>query len=61
VENRIKEGNNTLRWDKTSRQRLETNQAWLPMGVLAYNFLHLIRQLYAGGEKVKRSVEWLIK
>jgi hypothetical protein len=44
VENRIKEGKNTLRWDKTSCQRCEANQARLKMGVLAYNLLHMIRQ-----------------
>jgi hypothetical protein len=37
VENRIKEGKNTLRWDKISYQRFEANQARLKMGVLAYN------------------------
>jgi hypothetical protein len=31
------------------------------MGVLAYNFLHLLRQFYSRGEAVKRSLEWLIK
>ena len=61
VENRIKEGKNTLRWDKTSCQRFEANQARLKMGVLAYNLLHMIRQLYVWGEAVKRSMEWLIK
>ena len=61
VENRIKEGKNTLRWDKTSCQRFEANQARLKMGLLAYNLLHMIRQFYVWGEEVKRSVEWLIK
>jgi hypothetical protein len=61
VENRIKEGKNTLRWDKTSCQRFEANQARLQMGVLAYNLLHMIRQFYVWGEEVKRSMEWLIK
>ncbi len=61
VENRIKEGKNTLRWDKTSCQRLEANQARLKMGVLAYNLLHMIRQFYVWGEEVKRSMDWLIK
>ena len=37
VENRIKEGKNTLRWDKTSCHRFEANQARLLMGVIAYN------------------------
>ena len=61
VENRIKEGKNTLRWDKTSCQRFEANQARLKMGVLAYNFLHMIRQFYLWGEGVRRSIDWLIK
>jgi hypothetical protein len=61
VENRIKEGKNTLRWDKTSCHRFAANQARLLMGVLAYNLLHMLRQFYLVGEEVKRSVEWLIK
>jgi hypothetical protein len=61
VENRIKEGKNTLRWDKTSCQRFEANQARLTMGLLAYNLLHMIRQFYVWGEEVKRSIDWLIK
>jgi len=61
VENRIKEGKNTLRWDKTSCQRFEANQARLQMEVLAYNLLHMIRQFYVWGEEVKRSMDWLIK
>jgi hypothetical protein len=61
IENRIKEGKNTLRWDKTSCQRFEANQARLQMGVLAYNLLHMIRQFYVWGEEVKRSMDWLIK
>ena len=31
------------------------------MRVLAYNFLHMLRQFYLVGEEVKRSTEWLIK
>ena len=61
VENRIKEGKNTLRWDKTSCHRFAANQARLLMGVLAYNLLHMLRQFYLVGEEVKRSMEWLIK
>jgi hypothetical protein len=60
IENRIKEGKNTLRWDKTSCQRFEANQARLQMGVLAYNLLHMIRQFYVWGEDVRRSIDWLI-
>ena len=61
IENRIKEGKNTLRWDKTSCQKFEANQARLQMGVLAYNLLHMIRQFYVWGEDVRRSIDWLIK
>ncbi len=31
------------------------------MGILAYNFLHLIRQFYVWGAGVRRSIDWLIK
>jgi len=34
VENRIKEGKNTLRWDKTSCNRFAANEARLKMGFL---------------------------
>jgi hypothetical protein len=61
IENRIKEGKNTLRWDKTSCQRFQANQARLQMGLLAYNLLHMIRQSYVWGEEVRRSIDWLIK
>jgi len=61
VENRIKEGKITLRWDKTSCRRFAANQARLLTGVLAYNLLHMLRQFYLVGEEVKRSMEWLIK
>ena len=61
VENRIKEGKNTLRWDKTSCHRFEANQARLLMGVIAYNLLHMFRSFYLKGEGVRRSMEWIIK
>ena len=61
VENRIKEGKNTLRWDKTSCHKFDANQARLKMGLLAYNLLHLIREFYMVGEEVKRSIEWIIR
>jgi hypothetical protein len=61
VENRIKEGKNTLRWDKTSCHSFDANHARLKMGVLAYNLLHLIREFYLFGEEVRRSMEWLIR
>jgi len=43
IENRIKKGKNTLRWDKTSCHRFAANQARLLVGCLAYNLLHMIR------------------
>ena len=61
VENRIKEGKNTLRWDKTSCHQFEANEARLKMGVLAYNLLQIIREFYVWGEPVKRSIDWLIR
>jgi hypothetical protein len=61
IENRIKEGKNTLRWEKTSCQRFEVNQARLKMGVLAYNLLHMIRKFYVWGEEARQSLDWLIK
>ncbi len=60
IENRIKEGKNALRWDKTSCNRFEANEARLKMGVLAYNLLHLLRKFYIRGEGVRRSIEWMI-
>jgi hypothetical protein len=50
VENRIKEGKNTLGWDKTSCPRFSANQARLLMGVLVYNVLHMLRRFYLVGE-----------
>jgi len=61
VGNRIKEGKNTLRSDKTSCHRFNANQARLLMGVLSYNLLHMLRQFYLMGEEVKQPTEWLIK
>ncbi|MGO9566320.1 MAG: transposase [Desulfomonilaceae bacterium] len=61
VENRIREGKNTLRWDQTSCRRFAADQARLLTGVLAYDLLHMLRQFYLVGEEVKRSMEWLIK
>ncbi len=61
VENRIKEGKNTLRWAKTSRRRFASNLARLLPGVLTYNLLHVIRELYLKCEEAKRSIGWPIK
>jgi hypothetical protein len=61
VENRIKEGKNTLRWDKTSCHKFDANQARFKMGLLAYNLLHLVREFYMVGEEVKRTIEWIIR
>jgi len=60
VENRIKEGKNTLRWDKTSCHRFAANNARFKMGFLTYNLLHMIRRLYMWGEDKRRSIEWII-
>ena len=60
VENRIKEGKNRLRWDKTSCHRFAANEARMKMGFLAYNLLHLIRRFYLWGEDTRRSIEWII-
>jgi len=61
LENRIKEGKNTLRWDKTSCHKFDRNQARLKMGLLTDNLLHLMPEFYIGGEEVKCSMEWLIR
>ena len=52
IENRIKEGKNTLGWDKTNLGGVEfaANQARLLLGCLAYNLLHMIRGRSLGGE-----------
>jgi len=60
VENRIKEGKNTLRWDKTSCHRFPANEARLKIGFLADNLLPLIRRFYLCGEDARRSIEWII-
>ncbi len=61
IENRIKEGKNTLRWDKTSCHRFAANQARLLVGCLAYNLLHMIRDTAFWGENVKPSIESIIR
>jgi hypothetical protein len=61
VGNRIKEGKNALRWDKTSYHKFDANQTRLKMGLLAYNLLHLLREFYMEGGELKRSMEWLIR
>jgi hypothetical protein len=61
IENRIKEGKNTLRWDKTSCHRFAANQARLLVGCVAYNLLYMIRDTAFWGENVKPSIESIIK
>ena len=61
IENRIKEGKNTLRWDKTSCHRFAANQARLLVGCLAYKLLHMIQDTAFWGENVKPSVESIIR
>ncbi|MGA2734813.1 MAG: transposase [Syntrophobacteraceae bacterium] len=57
----LKEGKNTLRWDKTSCHRLAANQARLFVGCLAYNLLHMIRDTAFRGENVKPSIESIMR
>jgi hypothetical protein len=61
IENRIKEGKNTLRWDKTSCHSFAANQARLLVGCLAYNLLHMIRDAAFWGESVKPSIDSIIR
>jgi hypothetical protein len=61
VENRIKEGKNSLRGNKTSCRRFAVNQARSLMAVLAYNLPSILRQFYLMDEEVKRSIDWLIR
>jgi hypothetical protein len=61
VENRIKEGKNTLRWDKTSCHRYAANEARLLVGVTGLQPLAHASAILPLGEEVKRSMEWLIK
>ncbi len=60
-ENRIKEGKNTLRRDKTSCHRFAANQVRLLIGFLAYILQMKCSGDYLPGEEVKRSMERLIK
>lgn len=60
-ENRIEEGKNTLRRDKTNCCKLAANQTRLLIGIPGYNLLHMLRESYLRGEEVKRSTEWLVK
>jgi len=60
IENRIKEGKNTLCWDKTICHRFAANKVRLKMDFLAYNLLHLIRRFYLWGEEKHRSIKWII-
>ena len=61
VENRIKEGKDTLRWDKTSCHKFDANQSRVKMGLLACNLLHLLREFCMEGEEGKKSLNWLIR
>ena len=61
VENRIKEGMNTLCRNKTSRHRFEADQAGLLRGALADHLLHLFRVFHLQGEEVGRSIEWIVQ
>jgi hypothetical protein len=61
IENRIKEGKNTLRWDKTRCRRVAANQARLFVGCLAYNLLHMIRDAAFWSQSVKPSIDSIIR
>ena len=61
MENRIKEGKNTLRRDRASYHRFEANRVRLKMGVLAYSLLQILLEFYMKSEEVKRSIEWIIR
>ena len=61
IENRIKEGKNTLRWDKTSCHRFAANQARLLVGCVAYNLLHMIRDTAFWGQSVRPSIDSIIR
>jgi hypothetical protein len=61
VENKIKEGKNTLCCGKTDCLRFIAHQARLLMGVLSDNLPHMVRQAHLVGETIKPSMEWLIK
>ena len=61
IENRIKEGKNTLRWDKAICHRFAANQARLLAGSLAYNLLHMIRDTAFRGQSVRPSIDSIIR
>jgi len=61
IENRIKEGKNTLRWDKTCCHRFAANQVTLFVGCLVCNLLHMIRDVAFWGESVKPSIDSIIR
>lgn len=61
IENRIQEGKNTLRWDKTSCHSFSANKARLLLTSLAYNLIHLLRDIAFFGERVRHSIEWVIR
>ena len=61
IENRIKEGKNTLRWDRTSCHRFVAYQARLLVGCLAYNLLHMIRDAAFWGQSVRPSIDSIVR
>jgi hypothetical protein len=62
IENRIKEGKNTLRWDKTNlAERGVCSQPGPFIGCLTYNLLHTIRDAAFWGESAKPSIDWVIR
>jgi len=61
TENRLKDGKDTLRWDKTSSRLFTANLAMLLIGVLPYNLLHMLQQFFLVGDQIKRSMERIIE
>ena len=61
IENRIKEGKNTLRRYITSGLRFEANLAGLFAGCLACNLLHMIRGAAFWGPASKPSIGSIIR
>jgi len=60
IENRIKEGEITLRRDKPSSTRFAAHEARVKIGVLAYNLVHMLRKLHIrgeGGETIHRIAD----
>ncbi|MGO9691812.1 MAG: transposase [Syntrophobacteraceae bacterium] len=60
IQNRIKEGKNSLRMDKTCCHCFAANQAILLVGCLAYDLPHMIRDAAFWSESVKPPIDFVI-